>query len=437
MAGKRANGEGSIFPYRNGFAAYVWVTKPDGKRTRKYAYGKTRDEVHDKWVRLHQQAKAGPIATNVPTLASYMTYWLAEIVEPNLAPASAAPREKRNIDHQRKCCAVGRCWQDLPSARTVKGIRAVLRSALAQAVVEELLAKNVAALVKLPPIRNRKGKSWNSEQARAFLESPRDGNDYLYAAYVLVLVLGLRKGEVLGLAREHIEWDGWNKPCPPHGEAYCEHCRDNHDIGLTVDKQLQRVRGKLLHRATKTEESDAPLPLPAICVTALRHRHQQQKAAQKKAGEAWHDTGMIFTTRFGLPVEPRNFNRSYDSRIARADLPKITVHDARRTCGSLLVDLDVHPGSRWRSSGTPTSPSRWRSTARSHPRPPGKPCGSSVRASINDPLLYFAAVQDRKRPSGRYRMASDLRRDGRIRTDDPLLPTVVTPGMSSLVASKP
>ena len=30
MAGKRANGEGSIFPYRTGYAAYVWVTQPDG-----------------------------------------------------------------------------------------------------------------------------------------------------------------------------------------------------------------------------------------------------------------------------------------------------------------------------------------------------------------------------------------------------------------------
>jgi hypothetical protein len=44
----RANGENSIFTYRNGYAAYVWVTKPDGTRTRKWAYGKTREEVHDK-----------------------------------------------------------------------------------------------------------------------------------------------------------------------------------------------------------------------------------------------------------------------------------------------------------------------------------------------------------------------------------------------------
>ena len=43
----RPNGEGSIYPYRNGFAAYAWVTKPDGTRTRKYVYGKTREEVHE------------------------------------------------------------------------------------------------------------------------------------------------------------------------------------------------------------------------------------------------------------------------------------------------------------------------------------------------------------------------------------------------------
>ncbi|MEU6646738.1 hypothetical protein ABZ863_29925 [Saccharomonospora sp. NPDC046836] len=44
MAGKgRANGEGSIYPFRNGFAAYVWVTTPTGEKKRKYVYGPTRE----------------------------------------------------------------------------------------------------------------------------------------------------------------------------------------------------------------------------------------------------------------------------------------------------------------------------------------------------------------------------------------------------------
>ena len=50
MAG-RANGEGSIYPYKNGYAAYVWVTTPTGDRKRKYVYGQTRELVHDKWLK--------------------------------------------------------------------------------------------------------------------------------------------------------------------------------------------------------------------------------------------------------------------------------------------------------------------------------------------------------------------------------------------------
>src|ERR671933_757545 len=82
----RANGEGSIFPYRNGFAAYAWVTTPAGNRQRKYVYGRTREIVHEKWIKLHAEAAKGPVATRTPTVASYLNYWLQEVVEPNLRP---------------------------------------------------------------------------------------------------------------------------------------------------------------------------------------------------------------------------------------------------------------------------------------------------------------------------------------------------------------
>ena len=89
MTGRaRANGEGSIFPYRNGFAAYVWVSKTNGQRQRKYIYGKTREEVHEKWLKLQQRARQGPIATSVPKLGEFLVYWLEEVVKPNLAPAT-------------------------------------------------------------------------------------------------------------------------------------------------------------------------------------------------------------------------------------------------------------------------------------------------------------------------------------------------------------
>ncbi|BCJ67565.1 tyrosine-type recombinase/integrase [Polymorphospora rubra] len=360
----RANGEGSIFPYRNGLAAYVWVTKPDGKRTRKYVYGKTRELVHDKWISLHRQAKQGPVATSVPTVDTFLSYWLTEIIEPHRAPLTYAtyetfvrryitpglgtkrldrlrPREVQTWLNQvartcqccaqgkdaarpkdrRRCCAVGRCCQAVPSTRTVSDIRAALRAALGHAQAEELITRNPAVPVTVATVRRRRGKAWSSDEARRFLESARHDEDPLYAAYALVLVVGLRKGEALGLTWTDVDLDG--------GE-------------LTVGRQLQRVRGRLLHRDTKTQASEATLPLPDICGTALRLRKAQRDGARDSAGKAWQESDLVFTTRYGTPIEPRNFQRSWQSRCIKAGVRPITVHDARRTCATLLADLDVH-----------------------------------------------------------------------------------------------
>ena len=51
----------------------------------------------------------------------------------------------------------------------------------------------------------------------------------------------------------------------------------------------------------------------------------------------------MISTRYGLPVEPRNFHRDFKARCAKAGVRPISVHSTRRTCASLLVALDVHP----------------------------------------------------------------------------------------------
>lgn len=77
----------------------------------------------------------------------------------------------------------------------------------------------------------------------------------LYAAYVLIVVLGLRKGEVLGLSWDRVDLD---------------------TAELYVGEHLQRVKGPLIRRPVKTESSEAPLPLPELCVTALKLRRERQ-----------------------------------------------------------------------------------------------------------------------------------------------------------------
>lgn len=105
----------------------------------------------------------------------------------------------------------------------------------------------------------------------------------MYAAYVLQFVLGLRRGEVLGLA-----WD---------------------------DVDLGRGQGP----------------------------HRLAAAAAGLAGDVWHRSGLVFTSSLGTPVEPRNFHRLFKERSTAAGVPEIPVHSTRRTCASLLVELDVHP----------------------------------------------------------------------------------------------
>lgn len=366
MTGRaRANGEGSIFPYRNGYAAYVWVDTPNGTRKRKYIYGKNREEVHQKWIKLHQDAKAGPVATSTPTLGEYLEYWLREVVKPNRAPMTYANYEtfirchvlpylgKTRInrlnahtlqpwinklagicqccdqgkdaarpEEKQRCCAVGQCCEQHLSSRSLRDVRDCLRSALSDAIEDELISRNPAQSVRIPRTRKKKRKRWTTDEARQFLESARHDHDRLYAAYVLVLVLGMRKGEVLGLPIDMVNLD-----------------RRELDIAW----QLQRIGRRLVHRETKTDASDDSLPIPDIAATALQLRLEAREVDRRKSGEAWQDNGLLFTTRYGTPIEPRNFSRSWEARCAKAGVSRITVHDARRTCASLLADLDVHP----------------------------------------------------------------------------------------------
>ena len=79
-------------------------------------------------------------------------------------------------------------------------------------------------------------------------------------------------------------------------------------------RQLQGVRGELLHRETKPHASEATLPLPSICLTALQQRQTAQNRARSAAGAAGNHSELVLTTQYGDPIEPRNFNRYFAAR---------------------------------------------------------------------------------------------------------------------------
>jgi integrase len=140
--------------------------------------------------------------------------------------------DAKRPENKRRCCALGKCCQKRLGARSIKDLKTVLRSALSHAVRDELATRNAAESTTLPAMRSKKRKAWTSEEARRFLESAREAGDPLYAAFVLILVLGFRKGEVLGLAWDEVDLDNRR---------------------LMIEWQVQRVGRELLRRQTKTE----------------------------------------------------------------------------------------------------------------------------------------------------------------------------------------
>ena len=84
------------------------------------------------------------------------------------------------------------------SPRRVGIIHAVLRTALDQAVQWDLVPRNVVVLAQPPRVTRAEISPLTPEQARDFLEAMR--GDRLAAVHSVAVALGLRQGEILGLA---------------------------------------------------------------------------------------------------------------------------------------------------------------------------------------------------------------------------------------------
>ncbi|GHB57830.1 site-specific integrase [Streptomyces xanthochromogenes] len=340
MAKRRPNGGGTITKRADGrYQGAAYVTNTEGHRVRKYVYGKTYDETAEKLGKLQDQERNGvPVPSRAWTLGEWLSYWLEHIVRENLEFNTYAkyeskvrlyvvphlgkkPLPKLTAAQVRSLMAALKSDQ-VPAATRFEVLR-VLRNALNRAIKEEILTRNVALLVDMPKVSKGDAKPWNAREAVSFLHSVRAHR--LYAACVLVLVLGLRRSEVLGLRWQDIDFEGRQ---------------------FTPVKQVQRERGQLVLKDLKTESSQAVLPLPELCARALEERRYLQDLERKIAGEHWEQgpgADLIFSERHGGPIEPRGFSRSFAALIKRAGVRTITVRLARHTCGTLLAFLKVHP----------------------------------------------------------------------------------------------
>jgi integrase len=170
----------------------------------------------------------------------------------------------------------------------------------------------------LPESRRGTIRPWTAAEARQFLAAAKD--DPLYAAFVLLIFYGLRRGEALGLRWDDIDFDAGT---------------------IQIRQQLRRIGGQLLMSPVKTRAGERELPLLDVARQALKLQAERQAAYRTEMGSAWPAISLVFTTRTGRPVEPRNLVRSF-RRIGDSNKIRIIkVHHLRHTVGSLLKDLGV------------------------------------------------------------------------------------------------
>lgn len=271
------------------------------------------------------------------TVAEYMNRWLVDCAKGRLAHRTYDGYEQRIKDHINP--GIGRVKlaklspanvQAFYNAKltsglapgTVRAIYAVLHGALDQAVKWNLIPRNPAASVDPPKLRQEEMTVLDADQARRFLNAAK--SDRFECLYVLALMCGIRRGELVGLKWTDITLDART---------------------LRINRQLQRRRdgGGLVFTQPKNA-SRRTIRLPERAIEALRIHRKRQLEEKLRAGPNWQENGLVFTTIKGTPLDAQNVTaRSFKSILKSAGLPDMPFHGLRHSCATLLLAKGIHP----------------------------------------------------------------------------------------------
>ena len=81
--------------------------------------------------------------------------------------------------------------------------------------------------------------------------------------------------------------------------------------------------------------------LPDQLVTLLRQHEKAQQREREVAHDLWTESGYVFTTPTGAPLNPRNDWAEWKRLVGRAGVPDRRLHDARHTAATVLLLLGV------------------------------------------------------------------------------------------------
>ena len=335
---RRSHGEGSVFRRASDgrWVASLSVAGSQGRRVRKTVYGRSEREVLEKLRDLRRAADQGrDLTRSSPTLSVWLDEWLRikaadgirpstmrfyrQLIENHIRPELGTVRLDKLTPGDVRGFVSDRSESNLALA-TVAHLLRLLRNALGEAERLDLVTRNVAKAVRMPQVESYHPHTLTIEEARALLDVVRDHR--LQALFSMALVLGLRRGELLGLAWSDIDFE---------------------QATVHVRHSLQRVDGALRLVEPKTRASSGLVVAPSGLLDILSRHRARQGAERLALGTAWPGTSLVFTSTTGTPIEPRNLSREWDKVRRAAGVPEMRLHDLRHSCATILTAIGVHP----------------------------------------------------------------------------------------------
>jgi integrase len=351
MPKRRARGEGTL-TYDEARKRWIYYLPPDETGKRQRVSGKTQAEVLAKAEQLKNgRAQGLDLDTKQPTIEQFGEVWLRDVVRRTRRDSTydsysqmirlyINPRLGK-IRLATLTAARVQAWvNDLVdtdlSPSTVRNAYLRLRGMLDVAVRYRLINANPAADVELPAIGNDSAKALTLAAAQALLAAAdgrldrreryttKNGRTKRQPAittriatlYHVLLALGLRRGEALGLHWSDIDWD---------------------DGTVRIQRQVQLIKSRVvMSDYTKTDAGQRLLPLAPELLARLRAHQQNQEEERTILGEGWKPNDLVFASETGGPVNPPNLNRHFSSVLACAGVSRIRLHDLRHTCATLL-----------------------------------------------------------------------------------------------------
>lgn len=208
--------------------------------------------------------------------------------------------------------------RQLAEASIEKIIR-VLRLVLDGAVRDQLLARNPVETAERVSVPRKEVSHLAAADVVKVLAKARGTR---YAAILsIIAATGIRKGEALGLHWEDVDFERGT---------------------LKVRKTLARVDGKLIRTDPKTEKSKRTIPLRGLGEAVLREHRKAQLEERMKAANIWTETGYVFTTESGLPMDPRNVLRAITTAAKKAGIPNVNVHTLRHSAATHWLENGAH-----------------------------------------------------------------------------------------------